>query len=1314
MYNKSIEDNGNQQPFSSFEKMNENDLNSPSKFDQIKNFIYRKRIYFMVASLLLLIIIIIVIVSSGSNNKEDKEIQENKETKNEEKEIEIEQLEPFSKYYSIKTKNYVNFLSSLENNNHTAYHYTFQNNSKGSFINKYQYLYENDTSLIPNNSEVGNYLFHEESYLTMETDEINYYKNILKKSPPKHYIYGPSYIQEDYNMGQKLYNPNIRLNDTKDWEGITLSLNIKHQPFMGNSNGGHIFGWGTSGWKQPGFYISLSYGVIQFKQGKYNGRYDYSDSVKLGYNESIPETRYLTYRPLTDKRWHQIIISMRKVKKEDEEYLSELSLKEGDFKCELFIDGTSRKNTTADIRDDYGELSAFNLDNNMKHNDNYYMDNIIVLKRGINIDEAKILFESIDQEAEIIIPDMTNQRCKIPGEQYGLKPEEVYPDSIYPLKAETRFFQFTNKWSCLGFSYEKFIKERLSEFCSEHLKICDLHYLYNKLQYYQLENNYKFDAFDVLKYYLPQINEKFKNLETFKKYVRISSTNEYGEDIKNHVLSNFGYWISSEGLLQVEKFAEEVNGTIRLPVANINYFAYFEIEGGYINNRIYTISVENSDDITFIYNEKKLISHAIKVNQVGYSPLVKNHYGYIGRWMGTYGKLPLSSYVGKEFKLMQNDNEVFNGVIEWRTQEDPKYSSNGFETDLNGEETLLLDISNYTGTGENYYFYIEGIGISFNFSISYKGVFTSFYTHMKGLYNQRTGIEHKKPYTYWETPPHHKGIYIAHHIPNNGHYNGKYITDDETGEGFEDISQFEMIKETRTDEYWEDVFGGHADAGDYDNRPYHLQMIDVLACVFLLRKNLLMDNQLNIPESNDNIPDILNEMEWSLQIHYLVQQKLNNGSVSTWIESTSHPGALLENGTDTARYYIGLSTREDTLRYAEAAGMLAICFKECTTCPEEKYKKWLKSAEWAFDWGIKEENKCVYSFNFKGRNLTYREPDVPEEIIARASLVLYRLTKEDKYKNYIFKDITSTKIDNKYSPGAVYLKQVRKLNPIDAMPAVIFKDDSDFDLLLSNLNTSLWNSIKLVLNNQNNETEYTYRNAYYYTKDHVYYSSVGWGGFTGGNQLSMLGVGLYLNEGTEPGNKILQSISYFHDFVLGCNHYGRTFTTGLGHSFPIHFVSGNNWWFNTKNIYDPIPGITLYTFFGGIEYDAFSKFYRIKCDKNEINLFNGIDVPICPSFFNLSEIPNNYTEMRNHLWRFIPFWRRIVNIEGYSIRSSEYTVYETIVRMALASGLLLGKDSNVDKCSGINDCPYLFPSDDLKYKSPKEDIKDLLGRWSIP
>ena len=80
------------------------------------------------------------------------------------------------------------------------------------------------------------------------------------------------------------------------------------------------------------------------------------------------------------------------------------------------------------------------------------MDNIIVLKKGINISEVKTLFESIDQEAVIVIPDIANLRCKIPGEKDPENPGEFYPDSVYPLKAETKFFQFTNKWACLGFS----------------------------------------------------------------------------------------------------------------------------------------------------------------------------------------------------------------------------------------------------------------------------------------------------------------------------------------------------------------------------------------------------------------------------------------------------------------------------------------------------------------------------------------------------------------------------------------------------------------------------------------------------------------------------------------------------------------------------------------------------------------------------------------------------------------------------------------------------------------------------------------------
>ena len=55
----------------------------------------------------------------------------------------------------------------------------------------------------------------------------------------------------------------------------------------------------------------------------------------------------------------------------------------------------------------------------------------------------------------------------------------------------------------------------------------------------------------------------------------------------------------------------------------------------------------------------------------------------------------------------------------------------------------------------------------------------------------------------------------------------------------------------------------------------------------------------------------------------------------------------------------------------------------------------------------------------------------------------------------------------------------------------------------------------------------------------------------------------------------------------------------------------------------------------------------------------------------------------------------MINLELYSIRSSEYTVHETIVKMALCSGLLLGNDENIKKCNRIKNCLYIFHSYEL-------------------
>ena len=120
----------------------------PSKFDTIKNLILRKKIYFIGAGVLTMTTIIVAVVATQiSHNKEEAVVEEEKNKKGKEGEtMEVyNNSELFSNYYSTKTKNYVNFISSLEKDNLIAYHYNFQNNSEKSFGNKYQYLYDKDT-----------------------------------------------------------------------------------------------------------------------------------------------------------------------------------------------------------------------------------------------------------------------------------------------------------------------------------------------------------------------------------------------------------------------------------------------------------------------------------------------------------------------------------------------------------------------------------------------------------------------------------------------------------------------------------------------------------------------------------------------------------------------------------------------------------------------------------------------------------------------------------------------------------------------------------------------------------------------------------------------------------------------------------------------------------------------------------------------------------------------------------------------------------------------------------------------------------------
>jgi hypothetical protein len=259
----------------------------------------------------------------------------------------------------------------------------------------------------------------------------------------------------------------------------------------------------------------------------------------------------------------------------------------------------------------------------------------------------------------------------------------------------------------------------------------------------------------------------------------------------------------------------------------------------------------------------------------------------------------------------------------------------------------------------------------------------------------------------------------------------------------------------------------------------------------------------------------------------------------------------------------------------------------------------------------------------------------------------------------------------------------------------------------------------MILSYQENGNN-TYRNGYFYGINHPYYASMAWGNFNGGPSLEYLVMACHLM----PENKetFLQSISFYYDFSMGCNHLGRSFTTGLGISYPVRLVSLPNWDLFSKKIYDPIPGITLYTFTGQIEYETINRVHLFQYEgRKDFGNIEGYYYPISPflaneTLENDNNLKDGYSDIRSLLLEKIPFWRRGSNLEQLTIASSEFTVYETILQMAMCTGMLIEHEENVVECNNKNDCPSIYPTDEQLNKKPKniDEFKDLLGRWTIP
>ncbi len=601
-------------------------------------------------------------------------------------------------------------------------------------------------------------------------------------------------------------------------------------------------------------------------------------------------------------------------------------------------------------------------------------------------------------------------------------------------------------------------------------------------------------------------------------------------------------------------------------------------------------------------------SPLFKVNQVGYLPCAPK-FAYVGAWLGpVYGAWkPKTPMAGWELVDAESGTAVLrcdgDAAPHVRVHDDVTKEGVPFT----GEETYEMDFSSVTNEG-TYYVRIPDVGRSAAFRIAASAAEDAFRVHMGGLYQKRCGIAKEEPYTHWTAGACHTEVVRGTFAPDEGKLDSK-------------VRWFDIIRDN-TD--WEKgerlhLVGGWHDAADYDRRPMHLNIVNDLCAVYLMRPGNFYDGQLSIPENDNGIPDILDEAEWGLRHLLAGQQK--DGGVGTWIESTGHPGPGNVAEKDLMRYALSRATRRSSLMYAAHAALLARCHPSF----REKY---LGSARRAWDFAVNgKPSSEVYEVKHKRlRFFTWSEmvywdedEDLPVNYLVKAAINLSALTGDDRFIAVAARDESRL--------FASQAKYIWTWIPLLYAGERTFGCGGGFEKFFKEWDRRTLNNANAICGQI--DTAYAYR-APWWAPRKGWVHAMGWGASHPLRRAQWL----VAAHGMTGDRKYLDAMSLAVDFHNGCNPQGTTLTSGLGTVYPVVFLDLPSY---VDGIAEFVPGITPYRWNYGMPWKVVDMVFR--GDKD-----------------------------RASKW---PIWRRWGNLESQTVASSEYTVWETIAPAASVTGYLI-------------------------------------------
>jgi len=336
----------------------------------------------------------------------------------------------------------------------------------------------------------------------------------------------------------------------------------------------------------------------------------------------------------------------------------------------------------------------------------------------------------------------------------------------------------------------------------------------------------------------------------------------------------------------------------------------------------------------------------IKLDQVGYLPGAPKL------------AFVVSTHNASQFSVrrVKDKSEVFSGKLS------PAI------TDADSADSLVIaDFSPLTEPGK-YYLDVPGVGKSWTFAIAPNVYSRSFYLTMRSFYGQRCGtaVDLGSEFPgYKHGACHLTGAYHATSGKTGPHVSAK----------------------------------GWHDAGDYGRYVVNSGIsTGQLLWAWEMFGAQLKTMSLNIPESQNKIPDVLDEIRWNLD--WMLTMQDTDGGV--WHKQTSERFAdfVMPENDPLISYVIGTGKEpfKSSCATADFASVMAIAARIYKPFDKAYAYSCLAAAEKAWSW--LEKNPAV-TFRNSGNISTgdYGDRDCRDEILWSAA-ELWRTTKSDVFKNY--------------------------------------------------------------------------------------------------------------------------------------------------------------------------------------------------------------------------------------------------------------------------------------------------------------------------